>query len=134
MKTLPAHTKKLLKVSATILLGVIFLVALAWFVDSTKQLYRSGELEPAYGNHSYSQYQHPEVMVNSIKTWMTFDYLNVVFHLPTAYLKTTLLINDPRYPNVRIDYYARHHGLNPLLFLQSIQQAITNYLTGQTLK
>jgi hypothetical protein len=58
---------------------------------------------------------------------MTFDYLNVIFKLPKNYLKETLIIEDNRYPNIRLDHYAKRHNINPTFFLNQVEQAIINY-------
>jgi hypothetical protein len=127
MKNLSAHQRKIIRITGTIILALLFVVVLIWFIASTKQLYVSGELRTDYPLGNHSTYLHQPASVNYIRTWMTFDYVNVIYKLPADYLENTLAVSDPRYPNVRIDYYIRRHDLNPSLFLQSIQQAITNY-------
>jgi len=66
--------------------------------------------------------------IPDIQSWMTFYYLNKVFGLPTDYLASALNINDPQYPNITIQHYARHHRDNSSSLLFDIQTAIYNYL------
>ena len=62
-----------------------------------------------------------------IQVWMTFDYLNTVFKLPPSYLKSTLNISDPKYPNIHIGGYAKDENLNPAHALDLVKSAITSY-------
>ncbi|HEU0051172.1 MAG TPA: hypothetical protein VFQ60_03910 [Patescibacteria group bacterium] len=63
-----------------------------------------------------------------IQDWMTFDYLNHVFSLPPAYLKSALSIHDARYPNLSSRQYARRAHLDSAAFLQQVKTAIQNEL------
>jgi hypothetical protein len=127
MKKFFFHHKKIARITATVILAVLFLMTLVWFIRNTKQLYRSGELETTYAERHNPNYSNQPPSVDSIRTWMTFDYINFIFKLPPDYLKNTLTISDPRYPNVRLDHYSKHHNVDPVVFLQSVKQAITNY-------
>lgn len=40
--------------------------------------------------------------VDYIREWMTFDYINKVFNLPSDYLKNQLGITDARYPRITV--------------------------------
>lgn len=40
--------------------------------------------------------------IESIDSWMTFQYINLIFSLPDSYLKEKLAINDKKYPNIPI--------------------------------
>ncbi len=68
---------------------------------------------------------------DSIQGWMTFDYVNRIFSLPTSYLKSSLNISDEKYPKELIERYAVVRGLNPGDFLKSVQDSVGNYLTNQ---
>ncbi len=65
--------------------------------------------------------------VSTIQAWMTFDYVNVVYKLPTNYIKDILGINDPKYPNVRIDTYAKESNINQKLLLDTVQHYVSTY-------
>ena len=66
--------------------------------------------------------------IDQIQSWMTFDYLNTVFKLPPAYLKTTLGITDAAYPNLHIGAYAHKNHLTQAQALAKVQEAITAYV------
>ncbi len=126
MKKLTHRQIKILKISGVILLAAVCLFSLWWFVFNVKKDYQTGELQPTYTREGTTRVYHP-ITVNSIRSWMTFDYLNVVFKLPKNYLQNVLDITDPRYPNMRIDYYVKRHGLSSSAFVQAVQVAIINY-------
>jgi hypothetical protein len=67
---------------------------------------------------------------SQIQDWMTFRYINSVFHLPPQYLAQTLKISDVYYPNLVIGTYAASHKLNPADFLTSVKQAVSAYPQG----
>jgi hypothetical protein len=119
------NNKMIISVVVLVLLSIFSLV---WFVGTVHRFARSGQLTADYSirkghptriNHSLN--------VNSVNTWMTFDYINVIFKLPKSYLQNTFNISDPRYPNIRIGNYTKQHKLNSSQFMDSLKQAITNY-------
>ena len=115
-----------------LILILLCLASFIWSIISIVQLRKSGKLETNYSfkNH-YFYSRNTSTNVNSIMTWMTFDYINVIFKLNPAYLKNALAIDDIRYPNIRIDRYAKHHNLNDQVFLSDIKQIITNYINSK---
>ena len=70
--------------------------------------------------------------VNFVQSWMTFDYIDQLFHLPPNYLASKLSIADPNYPRITISGYARHNKLNTVSVLGGIDQAIIEYLAQAT--
>ena len=115
------------KIVIIIILAILCLISLIWFILSIKELRRSGELRSNYNFKKHLTYLHNITNANNIMPWMTFDYINVIFRLDPVYLKNNLMINDPRYPNIRIDNYTKRLHLNTQIFLHYLQQAITNY-------
>lgn len=69
--------------------------------------------------------------VNLIDTWMTFNYINIIFKLPADYLKTNLNILDKRYPNVSLNGFIKNNKLNKATFLESVRQAVSLYLINK---
>lgn len=65
--------------------------------------------------------------VSSIQAWMTFDYVNVVYKIPTSYMKDILGINNTKYPNLRIDTYAKQSGIDQTLLLNTVRHYISTY-------
>ena len=68
--------------------------------------------------------------VNLIASWMTFDYINRIFNLPSDYLKNTLAISDTSYPRISISRYVKNQKLDPVQFLSEIQKTVANYFTA----
>ena len=66
----------------------------------------------------------------TIQPWMTFDYINKVYHLPADYLQATFAINDSHYPSLTLETYASAKGINPILFDSTVQSAVRIYLRG----
>jgi len=105
---------------------LVFLVlACLYFIYNLSSYYNFGELKIHYKNQGIVPIQ-----VSDIHTWMTFDYLNVVFKLPTDYLKNKLSITDPRYPNIIINRYALLNDINPQQLLYTIQQLINQKINS----
>jgi len=109
-----------------IVLCLLCVGSFVWFFYNVKAYYAAGDLQTVR-HHQLMTQPRENIPVTSIKAWMTFDYLNVVFQLNPSYLQSKLGITDPHYPNVRIDSYARRHDINPLTLLQNIQQLITQH-------
>lgn len=110
-----------------VILSILFILSIIWLIYSVKNLTKSGELETNTNLRKLSTYTYNTKNVNNITHWMTFDYINTIFKLDPSYLKNALLIDDTRYPNIRIDNYARRHNINLPVFMQNIENIITNY-------
>jgi hypothetical protein len=72
--------------------------------------------------------------VSLIDLWMTFRYINTIFDLPETYLCNALNIQDPRYPNITIEKYAKNQNLNPQEFLIQLKNSVSNYLSANKLE
>ncbi len=59
-----------------------------------------------------------------IRTWMTFRYINLVFHLPADYLKDALDVADARYPNLSISSLAKSQKTDGNQILQKTIKAV----------
>ena len=68
--------------------------------------------------------------IPSLQAWMTFDYIDHWFMLPPDYLKTTLNVNDVRYPRLTITRWAKDAGTTPAAALARVQNALKTYLAG----
>lgn len=69
--------------------------------------------------------------VSIVAPWMTFDYVNKLFDLPSGYFKTSLGISNPRYPQISISGYAKSEQMNTTTFLSEVQAALRNYLISK---
>jgi len=128
MKNVFQNHKKVINIIGLIALILLCLISFVWFIGTYNKLHRSGELMPDYSiRKGHPTRLNHSISVNSINTWMTFDYINVIFKLPKNYLQIILNIEDPRYPNIRIGNYVKKHNLNSSQFVNDIEKAITNY-------
>ena len=130
MKKLTQEQKSVIRETLNFILVLLLLIASIWFIGTFKKMYKEGDLKTWRGQHNERVLLNQVTTINNIKVWMTFDYLNTIFKLDPIYLQKTLNINDLKYPNIRIDHYARNHGLNSFSLLDSIQKSITNYPSG----
>jgi hypothetical protein len=131
MKTTDIVFKKYWSMIAIGILVVLLVVEGRYFINSFHADYMQGELRPVYRHHQrlplVTPAPSPTRKVSTIQPWMTFDYVNVVFGLPTDYLKNILGINNPKYPNIRIDRYAKQSNIDQTLLLKTIRHYTANY-------
>ena len=120
-------TAQVIKNIGVIVLILFCIILLSFSIIKIKNSYRAGNLSPNYTLRKYRLYNlHNQISVNSIESWMTFNYINIAFKLDSNYLKNNLNIQDPRYPNIVVSSYARSKNINSDLFLQEIKQSIIN--------
>ena len=65
--------------------------------------------------------------VDMIDTWMTFDYINMIFKLPPEYLKNSLDIVDSHYPNLSLNKYLKNQKIDKSIFLNNVKSSVVNY-------
>ena len=66
-----------------------------------------------------------------VASWMTFDYINKIFNLPSDYLKNSLAISDASYPRISISRYEKNHKLDQNQFLAEVKKTVANYFTAK---
>ena len=66
-----------------------------------------------------------------VQSWMTFNYLNIIFHIPPNYFKNFLVIADSRYPNLSVGKYAKSVNLSTNILITSVKEAITDYFNSK---
>ncbi len=101
---------------------------------------RNGNLAPRYPFHRFlnphEDFQHllpiTPPTADTLKPWMTFDYLNRTLHLPSVYLQSTLSIQNSSYPNLSIKRYALTSHLNTDEALLRVQSAVRAYTSSST--
>ena len=62
--------------------------------------------------------------IASVQTWMTFDYINHLFALPSTYLQTKLSLSDVHYPHMTLSQYAREHHLIKTTLLTQVRTVL----------
>ncbi len=65
-----------------------------------------------------------------LQSWMTFEYLNRSFNLPTDYLKNELHISDSKYPHSTIASTANSLGITKEECLILIKNSILKFSTS----
>jgi hypothetical protein len=68
--------------------------------------------------------------VSVIRPWMTFDYINKLFDIPPDYLKNTLSISDPTYPQLSLYGYANHQHTDATTVVGEVESSTRAYLTA----
>ena len=126
MKPFKFNKHMLMKV-LVVVLSILFVLSIVWLIYSVKNLTKSGDLETNPNLRKLSTYTYNTKNVNKITPWMTFDYINTIFKLDPSYLKNALLIDDTRYPNIRLDNYAKRHNLILPIYMRDIENIITKY-------
>lgn len=64
--------------------------------------------------------------VGVIQSWMTFDYVNYLFALPSSTLKNGLGITNPHYPHITLQAYAGD-DIDTAKVISEVQNTIRNY-------
>ncbi len=113
-------------------LGVVLAVLLFFFVRQYQVLRReeiisareSWIADVLKNHHSISD-------VSIISPWMTFDYVDKLFNLPPAYLKSQLSVADPAYPNLTLGKFSKGIGQDVSSTVEEIRNAVQNYLATQ---
>ena len=115
-------------VSAALFITIaILLIVVYSFVGDVRRLRRNSVfVYPSLIRRLFHVQQKPVPLsnVNLIAQWMTFGYVNKSFNLPLDYLKTTLGISDPAYPNVTISKIAKEQSLAASTYLETVKSAV----------
>ena len=106
-----------------VLLAIASIAALWWFLTDLHQAYRIVRLRDDLGGSSR------RITPAEIQPWMTFDYINRVFHLPPEYLKGHLNITDRHYPRLQIRHYTGANRLDTQQFVTDVRTAVEQYQT-----
>lgn len=97
------------------------------FIVNYKHLRSSGTLR--YPPHLYRQMGRglstPDP--SFVEEWMTFDYINRVFNLPSDYLKNELAIKSTKYPKITIYGEAKSQQISTDVFLKNLKNIVLKY-------
>jgi hypothetical protein len=74
----------------------------------------------------------PVTDVSFIRPWMTFDYVNKLFNVPSDYLATHLSITDARYPRLSLSQYAKTNHFDSTFVTSEVESAVGHYLAAST--
>ena len=120
---------------ALIGLAAVLVVLLIFFIVQYQNL-RQQEILTTRALHWSMVLEHHAPLAPSeagiIRSWMTFDYINKLFALPTGYLQTQLQISDAHYPRLTISSYAKTENASTTAFLGEVENAVRNYVGSST--
>jgi hypothetical protein len=110
-------------IGAMVVLVAALVAALVWFALGINSFYVQVRARPL---------RHQEFGTSEIQSWMTFRYVDFVFHLPPGYLAGQLGIAGSSYTNETLGAYSATHGIPTAAFLQSVQSAVASYESSVT--
>ncbi len=114
-----------------VFLGIVLVVLFAFLWRDYRLLRRAQIAGAREARFSAFIKRHEPLTANEagfIRQWMTFDYINKIFGLPSDYVKTQLQITDSRYPRISLSGYARNQHIDVATLLNSVADAVRNYL------
>ncbi len=120
----------IIAVLAVVLVILVFFFVRQYTIIRRNQVLSARELWISNLFHQHGPPMQSDVAF--VQPWMTFDYVNQLFHIAPGYLKGQLSISDPNYPRITISSYARHSKLDVALVLASVDQALIRYLAPPT--
>jgi hypothetical protein len=116
------------------ILTVLIVSFVFFIIDEVLTFQAKGELHPEFRPRDAVEImQHGAPAegvadVKDIQIWMTFDYVNSIFHLDAHILRDAFQIVDTRYPRVSILHFARETGRNPADILTRVQTVVREAL------
>lgn len=79
------------------------------------------------GDFRVRKADRPQLDIGKIAGWMTFEYLNRSFNLPSDYLKMDVAVTSTSYPNVSLIKEATLRGQDLTIFLDDVKKSIKKY-------
>jgi hypothetical protein len=79
------------------------------------------------GGFHVHEADRPRPDIEKIQGWMTFEYLNRSFNLPTDYLQKDIEVTSSSYPNVTLIKEATLRGQDLAVFLGDVKKSIKKY-------
>lgn len=70
--------------------------------------------------------------VTFIRPWMTFDYVNKLFEVPPEYLRSSLSITQPSYPQLSLDAYAHDEHTDAATVVNEVERSLQSYLNASS--
>ena len=122
--------QKIKKIIFTIIIAIGFLSYMYVFIRINEiKNQRQIPLRSYFANY----YRKP-VLISDIAPWMTFDYINKIFHIPKTFLEQSLKINDKKYPIITIGQYSKKIGTSTSILIKDMQDLIQTYSASSTTK
>ncbi len=121
---------------ALIIFAVVLLALVVFFVAQYESLRRAQLINARHFEMSQLLAHHAPLPTSDagtvVRSWMTFQYLNKIFALPTDYLKTQLQISSASYPRLTISSYVKTANFNEATFISRVDAAIENFVATTT--
>ncbi len=114
------------------ILSVFVLVCVVAVMFTLHSVFNQNMPPKASWKHSFNpERRRPATLedLSKIAPWMTFDYLNKVYDLPSGYLQDALKVTDTKYPFLTIKQHATKTGVTTAALIESLQAILTIQLT-----
>ncbi len=111
--------KKLKKWQVVVILGLFAVIVIfcAKTIHEYRGLHKEGlSIRKMTKSHS-----------SDIRPWMTFEYVNTVFNIPSSFLEKSLAIDDTRYPKLVISNFAKDRKVSEKEVISQIRNAVREY-------
>jgi len=117
---------------AIITLGAILVALIIFLVFNYRGFRRSAVNIRESSLFAFIHNHSPQTAadVSYVRPWMTFDYINKLFNLPTNYLQTQFMITNSHYPQLTVYSYARSIHEDPARTMSRLDQALQSYLSA----
>ena len=117
-----------------ITISIIIAVGLLSYVYISIKINEPKNQRPIPLRSYLANYYHKPVLISDIAPWMTFDYINKIFHIPGTFLQQSLKINDKKYPIITIGQYSKKTGTSTSILIKDVQDLIQKYSDSSTTK
>jgi hypothetical protein len=113
-----------------IILGalLVVLILLCTLLFHEYQALRQADMISARALWLHSRAPATASSVDSIQSWMTYDYINHIYGLPPGYLQSTLNIADTRYPRVSISESSEAQKVTAAELTIEVKSAVSDYM------
>jgi hypothetical protein len=119
------HVKRILVLLGFLVIVVIIVSVIYHFSSKTRRFWNVHVIQTYQDSHG----NLPVSESRLIASWMSFDYINKLYDLPSDYLKNKLSISDVKYPNISIRAYVRSGHIDEVIFLKQVQDSVSQYTT-----
>lgn len=115
--------------NAVSLLALSVLTLIVFFIFDFLTIKHEGAFSQHPRGHRYNAIRRfssdptPEL----IRPWMTFEYINTVFHLPSSFLSQKLAIQDPKYPKISVGSLAQSQKISADALIKDLKVAVEDY-------
>lgn len=114
------------------LLGATIIIMIGIFIHDFLEIRNEGIFTPRHSERKSNIIKrlNSDPTPELIRPWMTFEYINSVFHLPAYFLAERLTIQDPKYPKISVGSLAHKQKTAPQALIEDVKIAVDSYPDG----